>query len=64
MKNEYMRPAAELSLPVVAGTKAGDDFPGFGLSPAGESQNGHAPFKTLVFEARSVAVGKVPAVEL
>lgn len=24
MKNEYMRPAAELSLPVVAGTKAGD----------------------------------------
>ena len=24
MKNEYMRPAAELSLPVVADTKAGD----------------------------------------
>ncbi len=24
MKNEYMRPATELSLPVVAGTKAGD----------------------------------------
>ena len=47
-----------------AGTKTGDDFPGFGLSPAGESQNGHASFKALVFEARSVAVGKVPAVEL
>lgn len=57
MKNEYMRPAAELSLPVVAGTKSGDPvrvgaFNGVAATDIGAGGNAdtHA---SVVLDARS-----------
>lgn len=57
MKNEYMRPAVELSLPVVAGTKSGDPVRvgavnGVAATNIGEGGNasGNA---TVVTDARS-----------
>lgn len=57
MKNEYMRPAAEISLPVVAGTKSGDPvrvgaFRGVAATGVGEGGNptGNA---TVVTDNRS-----------
>lgn len=57
MKNEYMRPAAELSLPVVAGTKAGDPvrvgaFNGVAATNIGEGGN-PAGNASVVTDARS-----------
>ena len=57
MKNEYMRSAAELSLPVVAGTKAGDPvrvgaFNGVAATNIGEGGN-PAGNATVLTDSRS-----------
>lgn len=57
MKNEYMRPATELSLPVVAGTKSGDPVKvgavnGVAATDIGKGGNA-ATHASVVTDARS-----------
>ena len=58
MKNEYMRPAVELSLPVVAGTKSGDPVRvGAVNGVAGKAINILAIIATLFGSACSLGLG-------